>query len=180
VLVSPARAQGGFTVIEMMIAIALIALLTLFSMPMYRTWLQNSQLRASAESIAAGLQQARTEAVRLNDSQGVRFRLDGNAWFVERVSDGSLVQQGGGGDLSQNAVVTPTPSGVTQVIFNPLGQTNLAAPLDIDVTHADTANFKCIVDGGEARCLRVQVRAGGLVRLCDTSVTAAGDPRQCL
>jgi type IV fimbrial biogenesis protein FimT len=180
VLVKPSRTQTGFTVIELMIAIALVALLTLFSMPMYRTWLQNSQLRASAESIAAGLQQARSEAVRLNDAQGVRFRLDGNEWFVERVSDNSVAQQGGGGDLAKNAVVTPTPAGVTQVVFNPLGQTNLVAPLDIDVTHADTASFKCIADGGEARCLRVQVRAGGLVRLCDTSVTTAGDPRQCL
>jgi type IV fimbrial biogenesis protein FimT len=177
--VKPFRPQGGFSVIELMIAIALIALLTMFSMPMYRAWLQNSQLRASAESIAAGLQQARSEAVRLNDSQGVRFRLDGNAWFVERVANNEVFQQGGGGDLAKNAVVTPDPAGVTQVVFNPLGQSSVAA-LNIDVTHADTASFKCIIDGGEARCLRVQVRAGGLVRLCDTSVTTAGDPRQCL
>lgn len=174
------RTQRGFSVIELLVVVALIGILTMLSMPMYRQWLQNSQLRASAESILAGLQAARSEAVRLNDAQGVRFRLVGNAWVVERVSAPLPVfMQGGGADLAENAVVTPD-TGVTEVVFTPLGQTTLAAPLNVDVTHLDTSNFKCIADGGEARCLRVQVRNGGVVRLCDRSVAVAGDPRQCL
>jgi type IV fimbrial biogenesis protein FimT len=178
--VNARRAQRGFNLIELMVTIAIVALLFTYGMPTFSTWMQNSQLRASAESIMAGLQHARSEAVRLNDTAGVRFSLvAGNAWNVYRVTEpGTILQQGGGMDLAKNAVVTPDGA-VTDITFTPLGQTNPALTLNIDVTHVDTS-LKCVADGGEIRCLRVQVRAGGLVRLCDPSVVTVGDPRRCL
>ncbi len=172
--------QRGFNIIEIVVAFVIIALLATLGMPVYTTWLQNSQLRASADSIMAGLQQARTEAVRSNMTAGVRFSLTaGNAWVVVQNSDATELQHGGGLDLAKNAVVTATPAGITDVVFTPLGQTNPVVTLNIDVTHTDAA-LKCIADGGEMRCLRVQIRPGGLVRMCDPSVAAAGDPRTCL
>lgn len=177
---SPRRRQRGFNIIEIVVTMLIVAVLATFAMPMYSVWLQNSQMRASAESIMAGLNQARSEAVRGNNAAGVRFALvTGNAWRVEQVSDGAVLQQGGGLDLAKNAVVTPNPV-VTEVVFTPLGQTNPAVTVDIDVTHADPAQ-KCIANGGEIRCLRVQVRSGGLIRLCDTNpAIPVGDPRRCL
>ena len=178
-----ARAHRGFSVIELMVTVALVALLMVIGMPMYGTWLQNSQLRASAESIMAGLQFARSEAVRRNDTQGVQLALAGNAWSVYAVADtATILRQGGGADLAANAVVTPNPADKTNVTFTSLGLTQdpvtkLAITVDIDVTHASR---QCIADGGDMRCLRVQVRSGGLVRVCDPSVATAGDPRQCL
>lgn len=172
--------QRGFNIMEIVVAFVIIALLTTLGMPVYTTWLQNSQLRASADAIVAGLQQARTEAVRSNNTAGVRFSLTGgNAWAVVQNSDLTELQKGGGLDLAKNAVVTADPAGITDVVFTPLGQTNPAVTLNIDVTHADAA-LKCIADGGEMRCLRVQIRPGGLVRMCDPSVAVAGDPRTCL
>jgi type IV fimbrial biogenesis protein FimT len=179
--VTTRRRQRGFNVIEIVVTLVIIALVTTFGLPMYSLWLQNSQLRASAESIMAGLQHARSEAVRLNDTQGVRFALGAdNAWSVYRVADpGTPLQQGGGTDLAKNALVTPDPA-ITEVTFTPLGQTNPVVTLNINVTHVDTSQ-KCIADGGEIRCLRVQVRPGGIVRLCDTNpAIPAGDPRRCL
>lgn len=172
--------QRGFNIIEIMVAFVIVALLATLSMPVYTTWLQNSQLRASADSIMAGLQQARTEAVRSNNTAGVSFSLTaGNTWAVVQNSDLTELQKGGGLDLAKNAVVTATPAGITDVIFTPLGQINPVVTLNIDVTHANPA-LQCIADGGEMRCLRVQVRPGGLVRMCDPSVVVAGDPRTCL
>ena len=171
--------QRGMNLIEIVVALVIVAVLTTLGMPVYSTWLQNSQLRASAESIMAGLQHARSEAVRTNDSQGVRLSLvAGNAWEVKRVSDGTIVQQGGGVDLAKNAMVTPDAA-ITDVTFTPLGTTSPAVTLNIDVTHVDSS-LKCVADGGDIRCLRVQVRAGGMVRLCDPSVQTAGDTRRCL
>jgi type IV fimbrial biogenesis protein FimT len=177
--VSPAGRQRGFNIIEIVITLVILAFIFTIGMPTYSNWLQNSQMRASAESIMAGLQQARSEAVRLNDSQGVRLSLlAGNEWSVYRVSDpGTILQRGGGQDLAKNALVTS--SGPTDITYTPLGQTTPAVTVNIDVTHVDS-NLKCIADGGDIRCLRVQVRAGGMVRLCDPSVVTAGDPRICL
>jgi len=175
--VSPRSLQRGFSIIELMVAVAIIAVLMTFGMPVYSTWMQNSQLRASAESIMAGLNHARSEAVRANNAAGVRFSLTaGNAWSVAEVSTGTVLQQGGGLDLAKNAVVTS--DGATDIVFTPLGQTNPAVTLNIDVTHLDPA--QACVPSGKIRCLRVQVRSGGLVRMCDPSIGAAGDPRTCL
>jgi type IV fimbrial biogenesis protein FimT len=177
--VSPARRQRGFNIIEIVITVVILAFIFTLGMPTYTTWLQNSQMRASAESMMAGLQHARSEAVRANDSQGVRFSLlAGNEWSVYRVADpGTILQRGGGQDLAKNALVTS--DGATDITFSPLGLTNPAVTLNIDVTHVDTG-LKCVADGGDIRCLRVQVRPGGLVRLCDPSVATVGDPRRCL
>ena len=177
--------QRGFTLFEMMIVVAIIGILTMFSMPMYRQWLQNSQLRARAESIAAGLQQARTEAVRLNATAGVRFVMTGNDWKVENVATGAVLQESMGADLGKNAVVTAAPAANATITFGPLGSVIPAGTtVDFAVTHADAAGadptMKCVADGGDMRCLNVQVRGGGMVRMCDPSVSTDGDPRKCL
>lgn len=176
---STRRFQRGLNIIEMMIAIAIISMLLVFAVPMYRVWLQNSQLRASAESIMSALQFARTEAVRLNEPQGVSFALAGNDWTVARVSDASILRQGAGADLATNASVAADPAANTTVVFTALGRTNPAVNVNFNISHVNSAD-KCVADGGDIRCLRVQVRRGGLVRLCDPSVATAGDPRLCL
>jgi type IV fimbrial biogenesis protein FimT len=183
--VTALRTQRGFNVIELLVVTAVIGILTMLSMPMYRSWLQNSQLRASAEGIAAGLNQARSDAVRLNATAGVRFVMTGNSWSVEQVSDGTVLQQGGGSDQTQNAVVAAVPGANSTITFGPLGQVMPAGTIvDFSVTHALAAGtetaMKCVADGGEMRCLNVQVRGGGLVRMCDPHVTTVGDPRKCL
>jgi type IV fimbrial biogenesis protein FimT len=68
-----ASRSRGFTIIELMIAIALFSVVLMLAMPSFTTMLQNAKLRAKAESILAGLQEARTEALKQN--QTVEFLL---------------------------------------------------------------------------------------------------------
>ena len=35
------------------------------------------------------------------------------------------------------------------------------------------------VDGGNMRCLRIDISLGGEARMCDPAVTDATDPRKC-
>jgi type IV fimbrial biogenesis protein FimT len=63
----------GFTLIEMVIVTAVMALLFFVGLPGMTTWLQNMQIRTSAEGVQAGLQLARAEALRRNSQ--VRFQL---------------------------------------------------------------------------------------------------------
>ena len=178
-----ARTARGFSVIELMITVALIALLMVFGLPMYGTWLQNSQLRASTESIMAGLQFARARPFGATTRRGSNSRSPATRGACTRSpTPRRFCGRAAAPDLAANAVVTPNPSDKTNVTFTSLGMTQdpvtkLAITVDIDVTHASR---QCIAAGGDIRCLRVQVRSGGLVRVCDPSVTTAGDPRQCL
>ena len=64
---------GGATLIELMIGLAVLALLVGIGVPAFQTMMKNYQIRTTAESLVSGLQTARTEAVRRNTS--VRFQL---------------------------------------------------------------------------------------------------------
>lgn len=65
--------QGGVTLIELMIGLAIVALVLFLGVPSFATFLQNTQIRNAAETTLQGLDLARAEAVRLNAP--VRFQL---------------------------------------------------------------------------------------------------------
>jgi len=56
----------GFTLIELMITVALLTVLLAIAMPEMRTYMLNSSIRRTAESFAADITVARAEAIRTN------------------------------------------------------------------------------------------------------------------
>jgi len=65
--------QRGVTMIEVMVTIAIIATVVAIGIPGLSAWMQNAQVKATAESVLTGLQLARGEAVRQNVR--TRFQL---------------------------------------------------------------------------------------------------------
>jgi type IV fimbrial biogenesis protein FimT len=65
--------QSGVTLIELMIGLAIVALVLFLGVPSFAVFLQNTQIRNAAETTLQGLNLARAEAVRLNAP--VRFQL---------------------------------------------------------------------------------------------------------
>ncbi|HEY6895859.1 MAG TPA: GspH/FimT family pseudopilin [Rhodocyclaceae bacterium] len=65
--------EGGFSLIELMVVIAIAAILLGLGLSGVNTMLVNNKVRAKAESIFAGLQMARAEAIRRNAP--MRFAL---------------------------------------------------------------------------------------------------------
>lgn len=178
------RPQRGFNVIEIMAAIVILSLLITLGLPQYSLFMQNSQIRASAESILAGLQFARAEAVSRNALGGVEFRLAGNDWTVvlpvtaERAALETLRAQSGK-ERTGNASIAITPAGTTTIAFNGLGRmTAPTANVSIDVSNPTGGS--CIHTDASAsmRCLRIMVTQSGQVRMCDPA-KATGDPQAC-
>jgi type IV fimbrial biogenesis protein FimT len=60
------RHGGGFSLIELMIGLALLAALLALGAPEIFSYLRNAKVRAAAENLYAGMQLARAEAVRRN------------------------------------------------------------------------------------------------------------------
>jgi type IV fimbrial biogenesis protein FimT len=60
------RGARGFTLIEALVVMVILALLAALGGPALATYLQNSRIRAAATSFHGAAQQARVEAVRLN------------------------------------------------------------------------------------------------------------------
>jgi len=193
-------AARGFTLIELMITLAVLGMLIMIALPNMGTWLQNTQIRTSAEAMQAGLQLARAEALKRNTT--VRFQLvnsltsscalttSGRNWVVSLADPSGLcnmdasdtvapqiIQKRSSAEGSPNAVVTAT--GGSSVVFNGLGRPAAGSLTEINVTNPNNGACKTAAGNEPMRCLRIAVNAGGAVRMCDPAVNDATDPRKC-
>lgn len=58
-----ARASSGFTMLEMLIVLTLIGLLVAVAVPMFGGGVSTTELKSNARAVAAGLRQARVQAI---------------------------------------------------------------------------------------------------------------------
>lgn len=65
--------QRGFSLIEIVVTIAVLALVLFAAAPSLGTWMDNTRIRNTTESLQTGLQRARSEAVVRN--QNISFNL---------------------------------------------------------------------------------------------------------
>jgi type IV fimbrial biogenesis protein FimT len=70
------RIHSGFSLVELIIGMAIIAMLMALGLPQYATFISNSRLRATAEGISNGLNLARAEAVKRNSRVELVFTND--------------------------------------------------------------------------------------------------------
>ena len=196
----------GFTLVELLITMALLAVLMSLAAPSFGTWLRNSQVRSVADTLQNGLRVAQAEAVRRNRT--VVFYLsttapglaaegagNGNNWGVRWVplptdtvvaaapANEPFVQGGQVADVAAGVSIT----GPAAVCFNAVGRRVARTATETGVTGA-----ACTVDpalplatfvlerAGADRPLRVTVSLGGQVRLCDPARTlGATTPDGC-
>lgn len=80
----------GFTLIELMITVSVLAVLLAVAVPSFQTLIINMSLTSAANEVTAALQQARMEAIRRNRT--VSFQLDtSRQWtvYVDVNADGA-------------------------------------------------------------------------------------------
>lgn len=174
----------GFSLIELLVGIVILAILMSLAMPSFQTWLQNSQIRNAAESVQNGLQRARAEAVGRNTD--VEFALGtGSSWVIQ-LPDGTVIESRSASEGSRNVAVAVVPAGATTVTFNNFGgilNANRGADQTIG-TADDTAPFtrvdldSSVLAAADSQELRVTIGLGGNVRMCDPNAPV-GSPRAC-
>ena len=193
--------QFGFTLIELVVALAIFGILMAVGMPSFSAWTQNSQIRTAAGAIQSGLQLARAEAVRRNTL--IRFQLTSTLdsgcalsttdtnWVVSfddptglcnlSLLDDSasvataavprMIQTRPASEGSNRVVAVANQSAV---IFNGLGRLSAVAP----AVAPSAFSVELQPSAGSARNLKVNVSIGGQIRLCDDNLSA-GDPQKC-
>jgi len=189
------KSLAGFTLIELMFAIAIVGILLAVGLPEASKWTQNTKIRTASESVSNGMQLARGEAVRRNTR--VEFVLtstvpiaantpalvpatSGPYWVVRKFQTGGYTTadfvQGGGNEVTTSSAVINSPD--PSIVFNGLGQTDLGIPNTIQVTNPNGG--ACVAVSGPMRCLDVVVQIGGQIRMCDPNpAILAGDTRKC-
>jgi len=180
---TPGKRSRGVTLIELLIGLTILGILLMMAMPSYSIWIQNAKIRAATESLQAGLQLARAEAVRRNaqvelvltesspvpaDVGAIGPSTTGRNWVVrvfqaggiyndDDFVEGKSAAEGGGTGVAIAA-------GVSSIRFNGVGRPTPTPPatVAIDVTNPS---------GGD-RPLRVTVSRGGVIRMCDPKLAA--------
>jgi type IV fimbrial biogenesis protein FimT len=165
----------GFTLIELMTVISVMALMLFLALPNFNVWLHNTQIRTAGEALLNGLQLARTEAVRRNVN--VELMLDVSSGWTARVpGTGEVIQARLAAEGSSAAAVAITPLGARIVTFNSFG--TVAANADGTNPITEIKIDSPVLAAADSRELCIMVRAGGTVRMCDPQV-AATDTRSC-
>lgn len=166
--------HSGFSLIEMLIGIAILAILASFAMPSFNVWLQNAQIRNAAESISNGLQRARAEAVSRNAD--VEFVVSADSSWSVRLAGAALIEKRSASEGSNNVNVTTssTSDTVTFTNFGGLKTVNLDGSAPFSKVDVDSTSLSAV----ESHELRITLGIGGNVRMCDPNAPPS-TPRAC-
>ena len=164
-----AHALRGFTLIELMVSVAVLAVGLALAAPSLSTQIANYRLRAAAEGVLNGLNQARAEAVRRNSNVSFTLDASGAGWTVAQVSPATTLQSRSNGETPGVDTTSSTASRV--VTFTPTGL------VDTSGVRLSQIDLSTTVSGAETR--RIDIFGGGLIRVCNVAITAVGDPRRC-
>lgn len=178
--------QEGFTLLEAMAVVAIVAILAAIGVPSLQNWIVTQQVRAKTESILNGMQIARAEAIKRNTR--VNFTVSANtSWNVGCVTvvadaDGDGIPECPGVIQSKSASeggtvdsLTLIPLGATQATFNGVGTLTANADGSASLTQIDISKSGY----GYSAHLRVTLTSGGQSRKCDPNITTTGAPEKC-
>lgn len=138
------RLAGGFTLVELLVTVSLIALLTTLALPTMRNLIQQQHVRTGASDLQAALFYARSEAVKR--ASNVEVIPAGNDW-----KSGWTVQLPNGTVLRSRLPLNPqlaamTVTAGTKVTYLPDGHLTSAPPAVAFRVSTNTAvKARCVV-----------------------------------
>lgn len=116
------NASGGFTLVEAMMAITVMAILMAIAVPSFKDASLSSQLRASANDLAAGTYLARSEALKRNAVVTLCASSDGETCAASGGWEQGWIVLSGGPLKAHPAAPTGlkiTAGGITSLSFQP-------------------------------------------------------------
>jgi type IV fimbrial biogenesis protein FimT len=198
-VLTPPR-DRGFSLIELLVAVSVLAILMAVAMPNFTAWIRNAQVRTVADALQASIRLAQTEAQRRNQSV-VLFRTTdascaltatanaaGMRWQIRSVPNPLMTDAADGPAAIQCGTLSEAGSQVTlsgsetaaALCFSSDGrQTSLTNPTSIGLNCTAGATWYRVepsTSHAENRALRLDVSLSGAVRMCDPNkATTAPD-----
>lgn len=195
----------GFSLIELMVVLAIMGVLLAAVSPSLIDWMVNMRIRNTSDALLNGLQLARQEAIKRN--QSVSFWLVTNtAGDLSSLDDSCDLSSSSGSwvvsvrspvgncTAAPSATVAPmlvashaVGDGATGVSVNALASDSATAATTVTfngtggVVNADRIariDVEATSGASSHRSLRVEISGIGAVRMCDPAVVAT-DPRAC-
>lgn len=173
---SLAARPRGFTLVELMTALGISAILVAIAVPTMRSFIENSRIRAASESLQNGLALARNEAVRRNER--IEFVAQDTGWVVRVPGSVTPLQQASGREGRTGLTLSMTPDDADRITFDSFGRSIANADGSASLTQVDIESTNP-PSSGNYKPLRIQIQATGAARLCNPAV-ATGNPAVCL
>lgn len=76
------KTKSGFTLIEVMVVLAVIAILSTIAIPNFSSWRTNMYVKAAARDIYSSMQEARLLAVKENSSTAIVFDTTNSRYYL--------------------------------------------------------------------------------------------------
>lgn len=111
------RKQTGFTIVELLIAIALMATVTAIAVPNIISWLPNYRLRSASQDLLSNFQKAKLAAVKNNVNVAVCFKSD-NSGYIAFVDPNSNYAKDTGEEAVADVVWADYKSLVVNLAYN--------------------------------------------------------------
>jgi type IV fimbrial biogenesis protein FimT len=176
-MLTPQNKQLGVTAVELLIAVAILAIASAIAAPSYNGFVANTQIRSTTESIRNGLQVARAEAVKRNATVAFTLNTADTSWVVgcpvvsancPATIQTKAAREGGA------ATVTVAITGTNTISFTNLGNIT-AAGGQMSIVDVDNTS----VPATRSNDLRIRIGAGGNIRVCDPNIIETTDVRFC-
>ena len=165
----------GFTMVELMIALVIVAILLMLVTPTFAEFLRNAKIRSTADSIAGGMRLAQTEAIRRNANVELVV-VPGSGWQVRDPQVPAILHREPFTEGGTQIAVDLNPPAAAKLTYSAIGQLQLPTNPDdgtptlvsVGVRHASVAS----------RDLRVITEFFGQgVRVCDNDPTVQASLR---
>ena len=123
--------ESGFTLIELMIGVAIIGIASVLAIPNYVEWKARHDLREAVSEFSSNLNLARVVAMNRNRQATVTIQLVGGLINVSGSAGGTPIFS----TQTLNGNVTGLPGGTTNVLFSSMGLSKAAANQVIQIVN---------------------------------------------
>ena len=117
------RRKNGFTIIELVIVIAIIGITTAIGIPNLLSWLHKYRLQSAARDLYANVQRAKTGAILNNASWAIVFNADAGSYEVCSGKGDDNSWRGNDNNVVKKVVLSDYGNGIT------FGQGSAATPI---------------------------------------------------
>lgn len=122
--VSPRRSpRGGFSLVELLLSLAVLLVMTTLAVPVIVRSLQTYQLNASASQLSGMLKFTKFEAIRRNTPVSCQIVQQGSNWLVWVDSNGNTVPDGAEPQMIVGGTFTLLPGGAPVPDPSPIAAT---------------------------------------------------------